>query len=746
MPKQKTLYYLLFLSIFLHFSTNCPAQKRQVQISAFEEQLKTVNMLKNSRPDSAYKLTTNLIELAHRQKLTSYEARLMLVSGTILYQKDRNAEAEIIFNRALALFKSIGDLAGQARVYNNLGILAREANNIPKALSFQNKGLEIRLAIKDPLLASSYNNIASIYYFQGNYPKALQYYFQGLPIAEKGQDKSLVSSILNNIGLIYWKQNRYDDALLYLQKCLLIEGQRGDYAAMAGSYNNIAGIKLDQDNHEEALRYCKEAIAYAEKINSTKELARAYNVLGELAYRKKNFREAVNYGLVGLEKRRKLGNHAEIAKSLILLGESYIEIKEFNKAQDVLNEGLQLSSSNKLLKEKESFYRLLGNMHNSQGDWQKAAQYYALRDAVKDTIFNADNSKIIFDLQTKYETEKKEAQIALLNKENKVKSLELLNNGLEIANNRSVIRQQEQELAINVLEIRNRDQLVKNQQIEAERRSEKIKNLQRQAQIQELRLAKRNTLIIAISSIALLAGLISYLLYNRYKLKQKNLLEAEVFKQQEIAAQALFDGEQQERVRIARDLHDSIGQMLSVVKMNISSMDELQDESSLASNTASLVDKTIAEVRHISHNLIPEELNFGLFNALESLCDKISKSKKTLATLHVPDSVKHYVFEKQNELGIYRIVQEVLNNMVKHAEASAININVLHKEKQLVIQIKDDGKGFNADSIHEGRGLGWKNIQARVKMLNGKLEITSEKLTGTEIEISIPQWNKQATT
>jgi two-component system NarL family sensor kinase len=322
----------------------------------------------------------------------------------------------------------------------------------------------------------------------------------------------------------------------------------------------------------------------------------------------------------------------------------------------------------------------------------------------------------------------------------------LLNNGLEIAQNKNTINQQQQELTINLLEIRNNNQLVKNQKIDAERKNENIKNLQRQAQIQQLRLAKRNTLIITISFIALLSALISYLLYNRYKIKQKALLEAEVFKQQEIAAQSLFDGEQKERIRIARDLHDSIGQMLSVVKMNISSMDDIEVENSLSNNTASLVDKTIEEVRHISHNLIPEELNFGLFNALESLCEKINKSKKTKATLDIPDSVKHYVFEKENELSIYRIVQEVLNNMVKHAEANCININILQNEKQLVIQVKDDGKGFNAQSIHESKGLGWKNIQARVKMLNGKLEITSEKLTGTEIEISIPEWNKRVTT
>ncbi|RYE12352.1 MAG: sensor histidine kinase, partial [Sphingobacteriales bacterium] len=192
--------------------------------------------------------------------------------------------------------------------------------------------------------------------------------------------------------------------------------------------------------------------------------------------------------------------------------------------------------------------------------------------------------------------------------------------------------------------------------------------------------------------------------------------------------------EQKERIRIARDLHDSIGQMLSVIKMNISNI----PESRTTTTTLELVDSTIAEVRNISHNLIPEELNFGLFTALEDMCDKINSSNTTQVAINVPDEVREHQFEKTNELSIYRIVQEVLNNMVKHSQASLINLDVTRQGNGFNLAIKDNGKGFDTAQINRSKGLGWKNIAARVNMLDGKMQVRSESLTGTQIEITIP--------
>ncbi|RZL44237.1 MAG: hypothetical protein EOP00_20635 [Pedobacter sp.] len=202
-----------------------------------------------------------------------------------------------------------------------------------------------------------------------------------------------------------------------------------------------------------------------------------------------------------------------------------------------------------------------------------------------------------------------------------------------------------------------------------------------------------------------------------------------------IATKSVFEGEQNERIRIARDLHDGIGQMLSVVKMNVST---LNPADKTVEGTLNLVDKTITELRAISHNLIPEALNFGLFAALEDICQKINEAGKTQVALNVGEEINDIQLTQQNKLSIYRIVQEVLNNMIKHANASYISIDIKKANENMLIAIKDNGDGFDTSKIDDSKGIGWKNISARVHLMDGDMNIKSEKLIGTQIEISIP--------
>lgn len=242
---------------------------------------------------------------------------------------------------------------------------------------------------------------------------------------------------------------------------------------------------------------------------------------------------------------------------------------------------------------------------------------------------------------------------------------------------------------------------------------------------------KRRLIVGAVAALVLLSILFS-LLY-RNKIIKTRLQEEQVF------TKAVIEGEQNERIRIARDLHDSIGQILSVAKMNISTWLYEFPDHKIAHTSADLVDKAVTELRNISHNLLPEDLELGLFQAIENICEKISVSGKTQVTLSVSDALKDRVFEKSNQLTIYRIVQEVLNNMVKHAQATTITIAVkLMDKNKISILINDDGKGFDTATIKQSSGIGWKNIAARVSMLDGKMQVRSELLTGTQIDILIP--------
>jgi two-component system NarL family sensor kinase len=739
----KRILFIFLLSFLLsqlpHF-----ARAQQATINQLEERLKAVNSLKNVEPDNAFRVVSNLIDDARRLKLPVQEAKGLLIKGVIAYNKDDNATAFNIFNEALLLFQSAGDKSGMAKAYNNLGGASAALNKPDKALNYQLKALEIRIAINDPLLASSYNMIGNIYLDQGNYPKAAAYYLKGLPVSEKNNDKSFQSSLLNNIGLVYWKQKLYAEAFTYMSQCLALEKEGNDYKAIAGSYNNLAGIRMDQDQYDQAFKYCQEAIQYAEKVNFTKELARSYSVMGDMAYRQGNYSDALKYGLKGLEQRRKVGREKDIVMSLIKLGDTYVALGDYNYAEKVCKEGLLLANKNSLAKEKESLYRVLGVVYNKKGDWKSAYENSVKHDEIKDSVFNESNSKVIFDLQAQYETTKKQNQIIILSKDNNIKNLQLQNSRLALNKNRSIVQQQQQALIINSLELKTNAQQLKNQQLYAEKKDRDLNKLNDRFRIQQLELDNRNRLIIIILIAVIASGLLVYLFYNRYRTRQAEQLKHEIQKQNEIATKSIFEGEQNERIRIARDLHDSIGQMMSVIKMNVSNLNHKYPTDNHIDNTLMLVDKTITEVRHISHNLIPEELNFGLFAALEDMFEKINAGAGTKISFDIPDEAREHQFEKSNELSIYRIVQEVVGNIVKHAQATQINIDVLRQAEQLTIAIKDNGNGFDTGQIKNSKGLGWKNIAARVNLLDGNLQVRSEKLSGTQIEITIPDDNRQS--
>ncbi len=201
---------------------------------------------------------------------------------------------------------------------------------------------------------------------------------------------------------------------------------------------------------------------------------------------------------------------------------------------------------------------------------------------------------------------------------------------------------------------------------------------------------------------------------------------------------AIFETEQKERMRIARDLHDSIGQLLSVVKIQVSNMKEPGAQPGTVHQTLDLVDKTIQEVRDISHNLIPEELNFGLVAALDELADIINESGPTRLEFRYVNDLRIAGPDRSRSLSVYRIVQEIVSNMLRHAGASRIGIHMYYREKSILLHITDDGKGFDINVIEGSKGLGWKNINARVQLLNGKLHLRSEKGKGTHIEIVVP--------
>jgi len=524
------------------------------------------------------------------------------------------------------------------------------------------------------------------------------------PETQKSQPKVYIRAELN-LGRIYGDKGENVKALEYYQKALKTAESTNDKESISHVLKNIGVLYVSWKKFDEAFNYYYEAEKLAIETGNKELIADCQNNKGIIYEQQKNYSKALSAYKIALDlyKEKKIPEKISMALSNIAI------VYKFQKNYpEAINYNLKAISIAEKQDDKwtmSATYNNIGNLYGEMADYKKAIEYcekalkiakeidageiiWSTYDSMADASAKAGDYKKAFDFQKLSFTEFKD----FLNKES-AKQLSELNVKYETEKKQNLINRQKFEIK------------------------------------------QKNVWLIFGGLLFLISVIFAYFIYRNYQHKQDKKLQNEIFRQKELETKALFEGEQNERIRIARDLHDSVGQMLSLVKMNLSSQEQTVENE----NIQNLVDKTISEVRTISHNLIPEELNFGIFPALENLAEKVNSSSSTKMELNIPDEIKVLKFQKQNELSIYRIVQEVVNNMIKHADASAINLSIRKLDKSLIINIKDNGKGLDENSISNSSGIGWKNINARVNMMDGKMKIESEKLAGTQIEITLPQ-------
>ncbi|OPZ16400.1 MAG: Signal transduction histidine-protein kinase/phosphatase DegS [Bacteroidetes bacterium ADurb.BinA245] len=267
-----------------------------------------------------------------------------------------------------------------------------------------------------------------------------------------------------------------------------------------------------------------------------------------------------------------------------------------------------------------------------------------------------------------------------------------------------------------------------------------------QIQLQQSQLRQKNTLnyILAASAVALLLiSLLSYRNYkNRQKLQQVRIDELETEKQL-TATEAVLKGEEQERTRLAKDLHDGLGGMLSGIKFSLSNMKGnlimTPDNAQAFERSIDMLDSSIREMRRVAHNMMPEVLvKYGLDTALKEYCNEIDRSGVIHTSYHSM-GLNETEIEQTTAVTIYRIVQELVNNTIKHAAAKNLLVQAQYAkaEKLLSVTVEDDGKGFDIATLKNANGIGWSNIQNRVDFLKGKIDVQSGEGKGTSVLIEI---------
>ncbi|MDF2187824.1 sensor histidine kinase [Paraflavitalea sp. CAU 1676] len=250
-----------------------------------------------------------------------------------------------------------------------------------------------------------------------------------------------------------------------------------------------------------------------------------------------------------------------------------------------------------------------------------------------------------------------------------------------------------------------------------------------------------NYILIGGAAALLVITLLTYRNYrNKQKLQQQRINELETEKQL-TATEAVLKGEEQERTRLAKDLHDGLGGMLSGIKHSFSNMKGnlvmTPDNQQAFERSMDMLDSSIREMRRVAHNMMPEVLvKYGLDTALKDYCIEINKSG-ALPVNYQSIGMEGSSIDQTKSITLYRIAQELLNNAIKHAGATQVIVQVTRSNGLLSLTVEDDGKGFNESVLQHTGGIGWHNIRNRVEFLKGRLDVNSAPGKGSSVLVEV---------
>jgi signal transduction histidine kinase len=538
------------------------------------------------------------------------------------------------------------------------------------------------------------------------------------PEAEKNNYDFTKGNVYISLGLSYSMINDWENAQLNYQKAIRENEKAKDSSGTALAYLDMAYIFSDVNDWVNASVNLKRSTNYF-NVNSNKyyqvtvyaSLAEAYSRLnrleeakvyleksdsllrlfpeagsstfyfiakGENALSTKNYSEALAANLSSLQYARQWGDSAFVAKALENVGRTYQALGKYNEAVSFLTLSNDIAIKYNYMPQRKTTLKQLFQLYKDNDKPQKALA------AAKELFTISDSLAVVQN------------------------------------NNRRIIMDA-------VFESGNQEK--------------KITVLEQEKELQQLRLKQKSTFnyILIVSAVTLLVILL--LSYRNYKQKQKlqqlriNELETE---KQLTATEAVLKGEEQERTRLAKDLHDGLGGLLSGVKFSLSNMKDnliiTPDNMAVFERSLDMLDTSIRELRRVAHNMMPEMLTkFGLDEALKEYCNTINATN--LLRIKYQSIGMGTRIEKSAEIIIYRIIQELLNNIMKHAGATEAMVQLIKDEGRFSIMVEDNGKGFDIQLLKDNKGAGLTSIQSRVDYLKGQLDIHSEQDKGTLVNI-----------
>jgi signal transduction histidine kinase len=556
------------------------------------------------------------------------------------------------------------------------GIVCSDNGKYDSAIHYYNKTIRYCSTEKISIgIAKGYANIANAYQFKGDYSKAAKYYLGSIKLFEKTKDSAIISQSYQNLSALYDNVNNEKLELLYLKKAIQF-ADKTKKEQLGLLYGDIGITLLKQNKNKEAFVYFKKTDHLTKTDKSQRLLFFTKRNFGEYYKNTKEYSKAIPYYEAALQLLESQNDAFQKIDLLYTLSSLYFDTKNFNKSLDYSFQSLELA---KKFNAKEFLFRSqkrISTIYNQLGQYQKGYDYLLISSNLKDTLLNENHIKQMSLLQTQFETEKKDKSI--IEQQVKLKKQEL--------------------------------DLIKSQ--------------------------KEKEMYFVFSLVLILVSFgIWYFFRQRQKINDKEIIT--LHQQQEITKlEALIDGEENERKRIAQELHDGLNGDLSAIKYRLSTLEDSglsKIDTENLNKVIDMIDESCAQVRSISHNLMPASIvDYGLLETIREFCSKMNASQTV--KIDFQSFGNPIELSQKTETVIYRIIQELVTNILKHSKATEAMIQFNYREDELFITVEDNGIGFDKNAISPG--IGHKNIKTRIDFLNAQLDVDSSS-AGTSYTISI---------
>jgi tetratricopeptide (TPR) repeat protein len=342
------------------------------------------------------------------------------------------------YEMAMKIRKEIGDKKATAGSLNNIGIILYLTGNYNGALKNYGSALKLQIETGDSAkMANTFNYIASVNYYLADYQSALANFLKALALYEKANDKVGIAQAHNNIGIIYSSLENLNEALIHYNISLAISVKLNDKYNMGSCYNNIGTIYQRQKELDKALDCFKKSFEISKEINNAQGLSYGYANIGAVYRDKKDFENAKYYYSQALNISKQTSNKQGEANASMLLADVLIEMGFYAEAQQLLDSSLSIALQINLMDDMINCYQTYSLLYKKQNLFQKSLEYFKLYYETKDSVYNDEKSKTLAELQTRFETEKHENEIVLLQQENTLQELKL-NTQQEQINRRNI--------------------------------------------------------------------------------------------------------------------------------------------------------------------------------------------------------------------------------------------------------------------------------------------------------------------